>query len=279
MKIDPALREHLTKALAPLENQPHVYPFPAAASLTRLLGSKISRNSKGAFNRNVDPAVAQMFATASINMWMRGVHSFLISASLTGVSPIWASVAGYYSSHYSIRALAHLLGSFRLFTNRRLVHLHLEAGRYVCNFEPKNGREHEIYWLIVKDDPHFISDPFFTQGNPEVSHRDWAQYIDHLPQLPPFRPLDKHALRLRIDRISEIPFDTPPIPQASDYPNVDAVQIIAYHRLVRFRRFVDTILGIENSFWNVNRTPPWTIEFMDFQLVEGESLHKDFVSS
>ena len=32
-------------------------------------------------------------------MWLRAVHSF-ISASLTGISDIWASVAGYYSSHY-----------------------------------------------------------------------------------------------------------------------------------------------------------------------------------
>ena len=44
------------------------------------------------------------FAMAAVKMWLRAVHSFLISVSLTKASPIWSSVAGYYSSHYSIRA-------------------------------------------------------------------------------------------------------------------------------------------------------------------------------
>jgi hypothetical protein len=276
MKIDPVLRAHLARAFAPLKNQVAVYPFSASDSLSQSLAKKIPPNSKGLTPREVEPAVAQMFATAAVNMWMRGVHSFLISASLTSVSPIWASVAGYYSSHYSVRALAHLLGSFRMFTARRLVRLQLQAGRYVCSFDPKSGREHQIYWVIVKDDQHFRTDPFFAQGNPEVAHRDWAQYIDHLPQFPPFKPLDKEALRIRIDRISEIPFDAPPAPQVAKYPDVDAVQIIAYHRLVRFRAFVDAILGGDNAFWTVYRNPAWAIEFMDFQLTKGQTLHSEF---
>jgi hypothetical protein len=276
VKIDSALRVHLTTAFAPLKNQAPVYPFPASASLSQSLSKTIPPKSKGLTTKTVQPAVAQMFATAAVNMWMRAVHSFLVSASLTNVSPIWASVAGYYSSHYSVRALAHLLGSFRLFTGRRLVRLELRAGRYVCTFDPKTGREHQIYWAIVKDDQHFRTDPFFTQGNPEVAHRDWAQYIDHLPQFPPFEPLDKEALRTRIDKISDIPFDTPPIPQVGKDLDVDSVQVIAYHRLVRFRAFVDAILGGDNAFWKVYRSPAWTIEFMDFQLTEGQTLHSEF---
>jgi hypothetical protein len=217
-----------------------------------------------------------MFATAAVNMWMRAVHSFLISASLTNVSPIWASVTGYYSSHYSVRALAHLLGSFRLFTKRQVAQLQAAAGHYVCTFKQKKSREHEIYWEIVSDDRHFSADPFFNQGNPEVAHRDWAQYTDHLPQLPPFRPLDKEALRIRIDRISDIPFDAPPIPQLVRYPDVDSVQVIAYHRIVRFRAFVDAILGESSAFWTTYRNPSWAIEFMDFQLAEGQALHSEF---
>ena len=275
MKIDQDLHFQLTTAFAPLKNQAPVYPFPASASLSQLLGKTIPK-SKGLTTKNVEPAVAQMFATAAVNMWMRAVHSFLISASLTSVSPIWASVAGYYSSHYSVRALAHLLGSFRLFTVRRLVRLQLQTGRYVCTFDPKTGREHQIYWMIVKDDQHFRTDPFFTQGNPEVAHRDWAQYTDHLPQFPPFKPLDKEALRVRIDRISDIAFDAPPIPQVDKYPDVESVQVIAYHRLVRFRAFVDAILGGDNAFWKVHRNPTWAIEFMDFQITEGQTLHTEF---
>jgi hypothetical protein len=276
VKIDPDLRVHLTTAFTPLRNQVPVYPFPASASLSHSLGKAISPKSKGRFSKNVEPAVAQMFATAAVNMWMRAVHSFLISASLTNVSPIWASVAGYYSSHYSVRAVAHLLGSFRLFTGRRLIRLQFVAGRHVCSFDPKPGREHEIYWVIVKDDDHFRTDPFFTQGNPEVAHRDWAQYIDHLPQFPAFKPLDKEALKVRINKISDIPFDAPPIPQVSKYPDVDSVQVIAYHRLVRFRAFVDAVLGGDNAFWKVYRNPNWAIEFMDFQLAEGQTLHSEF---
>ena len=234
MKIDHDLRIHLTTAFAPLSSQAPVYPFPAAASLSQSLSAKIPHRSKVITMKYVEPAVAQMFATAAVNMWMRAVHSFLISASLTNVSPIWASVTGYYSSHYSVRALAHLLGSFHLFTGRRLAHLQLRTGKYVCTFNPKSGREHEIYWVIVKDDRHFSTDPFFTQGNPEVAHRDWAQYVDHIPQIPPFKPLEKVALKLRIEKISDIAFDAAPIPQVDKYPDVDSVQVIAYHRLVPF---------------------------------------------
>jgi hypothetical protein len=285
VKIDSALHVHLTTAFASRRNQPPVYPFPAAGSLSELLGKAIPAKSKGLTTKNVEPAVAQMFATAAVNMWMRAVHSFLISASLTDVSPIWASVTGYYSSHYSIRAFAHLLGSFRLFTRGRMVRLQLTAGRYVCSYDPKKGREHLVYWKIVKADQHFGTDPFFNQDNPEdvhhrdnpeVAHRDWAQYIDHLPQFPPFKPLEKAALRARIDKISDTPFDTPPIPQIDKYPDVDSVQVIAYHRLVRFRTFVDAILGGRNAFWKVYRNPTWAIEFMDFQLTEGRRLHSDF---
>jgi hypothetical protein len=285
VKIDSALRVHLATAFAPLRNQAPVYRFPATASLSQLLGKAIPAKSKGLTNKYVEPAVAQMFATAAVDMWMRGVHSFLISASLTDVSPIWASVTGYYSSHYSIRALAHLLGSFRLFARGRLVRLHLTGGRYVCTYDSKKGREHQVYWKIVKADQHFGTDPFFNQGNPEdaqhqdnpeVAHRDRAQYADHLPQFPVFRPLEKAGLKTRIDKISDTPFDTPPIPEADNYPDVVSVQVIAYHRLVRFRNFVDAILGGENAFWKVHRNPSWAIEFMDFQLTEGRRLHSEF---
>jgi hypothetical protein len=294
VKIDSVLRVHLTTAFAPLRGQAPVYPFPRAASLSEALRKTIPTKSKELTTRNVEPVVAQMFATAAVNMWMRAVHSFLISASLTNVSPIWASVTGYYSSHYSVRALAHLLGFFRLFSRGYTVRLQLKAGRYVCSYDPKKGREHQFYWKIVKADQHFGTDPFFAQNKPqdanrqdnsedpnrqdnlEVAHRDWAQYIDHLPQFPPFKPLEKEALRARIDRISEIPFDAPPIPQADKYPDVNSVQVIAYHRLVRFRAFVDAILGGDNAFWKVYRNPPWAIEFMDFQLTEGQTLHSEF---
>jgi len=225
-----------------------------------------------------------MFTTAAVDIWMRSVHSFLVSASLTEVSPIWASVAGYYSSHYAVRALAHLLGFFQLFSRKRIARLELGGGNYVCTFNPKKAgeREHRIYWQIVKDDRHFSADPFFTEYNPaidesDVAHRDRANYADHLsPMFPIFRPLNAETLRSRIDRISEIPFTSPPIPRVSRYPDVESVQIIAYHRLVRFRDLVDSVVGNGNRFWNVHRNPTWARDYMDFQLTEELELRSQF---
>ena len=282
MKIDAALQVHITTAFASLNAEAAVDAFPPPASLSQALNAALPAGSTGSAARNASQDTAKMFATAAVNVWMRAVHSFLVSASLTDVSPIWASVAGYYSSHYAVRALAHLLGFFQLFTRRRIVRLQLDGGRYVCTFNPKSAgdREHRVYWKIVKKDHHFAADPFFTENPPidesDVAHRDWANYADHLPQFPMFRPLDAGALKIRIDRVSEIEFSSPPIPRVSRYPDIEAVQIMAYHRVVRFRDLVDTIIGDGNRFWNVHRNPPWARDFMDFQLTEEETLHSQF---
>ena len=283
MKIDPALQAHITTAFAPLNDEAAVNAFPPPASLSQALNRALPAGSKGLESRNASQDVAKMFTTAAVDIWMRAVHSFLVSASLTEVSPIWASVAGYYSSHYSVRALAHLLGFFQLFTRKRIVQLELQGGRYVCTFDPKTpeGREHRIYWKIVKKDQHFAGDPFFTENNAvidnsDVGHRDRANYADHLPQFPVFRPLDAIALKNRVDKISEIECSAPPIPRVSQYPDVGSVQIIAYHRLVRFRDLVDTIIGDQNRFWNVHRSPPWARDFIDYQLTEEDTLRSQF---
>jgi hypothetical protein len=283
MKIDLGLQTHIIAAFAPLNNEAAVGAFPAPRSLSQALNLALPIGSTGHTTRNAPPHLAKMFTTAGVNIWMRAVHSFLVSTSLTNVSPIWASVAGYYSSHYSVRALAHLLGFFQLFSRKRVVHLELQGGHYVCNFDPKTAgdREHRVYWKIVKKDPHFAADPFFTDNNSvidesDVAHRDCANYADHLPQFPVFRPLDAVAMKTRIDRISEIEFTSPPIPRVSHFPDMESVQIIAYHRLVRFRDLVDTVVGNGNRFWNVHRNPTWAREFLDYQLTEVESLRSQF---
>lgn len=224
-----------------------------------------------------------MFATAAVDMWLRAVHSFLVSASLTSVSPIWASGSGYYSSHYAVRALAHLLGFFQLYTQKRIAQLQIRDGNYVCTFQPKtvNDREHRFYWKTVKRDQHFAGDPFFTDNDAavdvsDVGHRDWANYKDHLPQFPMFRPLDEVALKTRVERISSIEITAPPIPRISRYPDLENVQVVAYHRVVRFRDLVDAILGGTNRFWRVHRTPPWVSKFTDFQVTEPATLRSRF---
>lgn len=281
MKIDPAFRAHIESAFAPLNDEAAVHAFPPTASLSKALSRIHVARLNGVAYREDLPTVAKMFTTAAVNMWMRAVHAFLVSSSLTNVSPTWASVAGYYSSHYSVRALAHLLGFFQLFSGKRIVRIEFQNGSFTCKFDRKNAgdREHSVYWKIVKKDPHFAADPFFTENisgeASDVAHRDRANYADHLPQFPLFRPLDANELRNRIDRVSEIETSSAPIPLLSRYPDTESVQIVAYHRLVRFRSLLDTVV-IENRFWRVHRDPSWARDFLDYQLTEEAGLQSLF---
>ena len=138
------------------------------AALSAELNKLIPSSGATSPTVGVDPSVSRLFATASVNMWLRAVHSFLISASLTGVSDIWASVAGYYSSHYSVRALAHLLGYFQLHARRKVVKLHFENGKHLCEYISKTraSREHIAYWKLVKQASLFTSDQLFTENVP-----------------------------------------------------------------------------------------------------------------
>lgn len=255
--------------------------FPRPHSLRDALSTVVPKGSrKHTTAQTLRPETAKMFTSAAVDMWLRGVHSFLVSAALTSVSPIWSSVSGYYSSHYCVRGLAHLLGFFRLYSIGRTARLVPAAGHLSCDFAGKAGREHDIYWDVVKADAHFTGDLLFPASNSEVDHRDWANYADHLPRFLPFRPLDKEALKIRIEKISEIPFASPPTPspKVGGIPDVDNVQVVAYHRVVRFREFLDSILVGKNRFWDVHRNPSWAIEFMDFQLTEGRTLHSEFTT-
>lgn len=285
MKIEATLQDRVTRLFAPLDHEPATN-LPATGALSTALAAFVPATSKAVITSNIGPSIFKMFPTAAVNIWMRGVHSFLASTALTEISPIWASVAGYYSSHYSVRAIAHLLGCFQLFTIHRTVQLELDGNRFVGTFSPKTGndREHRLYWKVVKTDPHFAGDSFFTDNNPanercDVRHRDKANYADHLPQFPTFHPLDRNTIIARINKISSIEIVSAPIPNADDYPDVESVQVVAYHRLVRFRALLDAILGSRNRFWSVHRNPPWSREFMDFQLTDADARKAEFTLS
>jgi hypothetical protein len=275
MKIDPVLRNRLEATSNQLNTVGAKRGFPPLATLATTLEGVLPKKGSGVTTVYVDPEIAAMFATAAVEVWLRAVHSFLISASLTEASPIWASVSGYYSSHYSIRALAHILGYFQLFRRRRIVRWELKSGRHLCSFDPKQSgdREHKFYWKVVKQDAHFSSDPLFIDYDPEndasdVGHRDRATYADHICTVPMFRVLDQEALKQRVRFISKINFSAPPIPRRSRFPDVANVQVVAYHRIIRFRQFVDEIFGGSNRFWMVHRTPSWTSGMINFQLTE-----------
>lgn len=125
----------------------------------------------------------------------------------------------------------------------------------------------------MKQSNEFAADPFFTL-NPEnedisdIAHRGLANYADHLNRFEAFEPLQTDVLRARIDHLSSIELSSVPIPNRTRYADLEAVQLVAYHRIVKFRRLLDSTLGGKNRFWNANRSPTWTANLMDFQVVE-----------
>lgn len=251
-------------------------PFPELRALTSAL-ERLSPPS--ASEIKVPPRTAELFATASVDIWRRAVHSFLVSAALTEASPIWSSVCGYYSSHYSIRALAHLLGYFLLFGKKKVVRWSLNDGEHFCSFTSRGAgdREHKSYWNWVKRDEHFRADPMFQEYDPtsdtsDVRHRDRANYSDHVSGYPAFHMLTEQELRERVQMISQIEFQEPPIPDINRFLDLDSVQIVAYHRLVRYRQFLDEALGGEYAFWNANRNPEFARDLINFQIIEPRGL-------
>jgi hypothetical protein len=129
----------------------------------------------------------------------------------------------------------------------------------------------------VKAEPHFAEDPFFTEniGAEDVSdirHRDHANYADSLFPYPNFRTLNEETLKSRIAAIAQIEITDPPIPRISEFADLDNVQLIAYHRIVRYRKFLDEILGKDSRFWRVHRNPSFAANMLNFQITDSTGL-------
>ena len=252
---------------------------PAASMLSDRL-SKLFKESNSQTEIQVGPDVVAMFTTVSVDMWVRAVHSFLVSAALTETSPLWASVAGYYSSHYTVRAYAHLLGFFQIFSIKKVAQLEIASGSegFSCKFDSKDGkhREHKFYWKVVHAENALASSNLFVQNShgsyaSDCAHRERSNYHDHLGHCPQLNLVTKERLQDRLDRLSQIDFNPPQIPRVSHFPDVDNVQLIAYHRLVHFRRNLDNILGDSNSSWREARDPLCAKEWTSFQLLDVKS--------
>jgi hypothetical protein len=268
------LSSRVERMFAALNNQSAADSLPTPGTLASLL-SKHVVGSAQTTTVTARPQELTYFATAAVEMWLRAVHSFLISVSLTKASPIWSSVAGYYSSHYSVRAFAHLFGVFHLHKKRRIIRLDKQANHLVFRIERKQGndREHKFYWKCVSEHPQLAADPFFYASRDDVpgsdgAHRNKANYSDHIDRFPVFLPLEAQYLSDRVERISNIEFSDVPVPNADKFPDLGNVQVIAYHRLVKFRRLVDEALGSGNRFWKVQRNPSWCPNTMQFSVVE-----------
>ena len=85
-----------------------------------------------------------------------------------------------------------------------------------------------------------------------------------------FTPLDIAFLKKMADQISHIPLDDPPIPDYTRYPEIENVQIVAYHRLVKVRTYLDDILGSSVNYWNVHRDPAWARPMINYEIVESD---------
>lgn len=246
--------------------------LPPPGSLAGELRRRLSNSSHSTVV--APPSLFRMWALAGIEMWQRAVHSFLISTCLTEASPTWASIVGYYSSHYTVRGLAHLLGYFQLFRDKKVVKLYIENGQRVFTAQSKKSeREHRYYWTVVKQSSDFQNDPFFVFNDESTSvsdggHRSYANYVDLLNRFPVFTNLEAEQLKRRIRILSEIEISAVPIPDREHFPDIESVQLVAYHRIVRFRSHLDKLLGGDNRIWGVHRNPPWARDWVDYQVTE-----------
>jgi len=238
------------------------------------VGATIPKNS----SRIIDlgPAPSALFISASMEMWHRSVHSFLMSCSLAKSSPIWSSVAGYYSSHYVIRAFCHLLGFYALWKEGS-AQITLDR-TFKCKILKKApSSEHQAYWGYLKKQSAFVSDPSFSdnkigkkrEGKSEdghdLLHRAHANYSDHINKFSEFKPLDEEYLIERVRYISDTVTETPLLPNRTNYPDLDAVHVIAYTRIIKFRKYIDEIVGASNQYWRNNRNPRWCNKYINYQ--------------
>jgi hypothetical protein len=276
MAKTPSIENRIDIVFKGLERRTSTTAFPSLGHLSSELNSLADKAERANVEcLNVTPKITSLYATAAVEIWLRGVHSFLISSSLTNVSPIWASVSGYYASHYCVRGLAHLLGFFQLYRKKRTARIEIEGGKYCCYIEKKGGadREHKYYWKIIKSNVRFEDDPFFTlneedTGDSDSGHRNIANYYDHINGFPNFHPLSEETLTKRIGYLSKIELSSVPIPRKEKYPDIENVQLIAYHRIIKFRSFLDEILGRKSRFWSTYRNPIWCADFLNFQVIK-----------
>lgn len=248
--------------------------FPKPGMLSRHLSTLIGGSTATPTFLHQD---SPMFASAGVEMWHRAIHSFLWSVSLTEGSPLWASVTGYYASHFVMRAFAHSMGIFKSFTKKVAVQVVVQNGQFVCTQLTDKGGEHAFYWKAVKGHPRFTSNPLFRENNErednkkedksDALHRNFANYADHLDSFAPLKFSSTKEVAERVEKISRIRRHsvTAPTPQRDDFPDIDKVQILAFQRIITFHDYLDNNVQ-KNRFWRTHRRPSWCKDVMSFQV-------------
>ena len=245
--------------------------FPARMALSQLLNESLKTKESAMLSEQQ----AVLFATAAVEMWQRAVHSLITAMAIRTSSEIWACVSGYYASHYSVRAFAHLFGYFSLYFQRRLfIELSPWGPRYQCRtVDPHRARkEHQFYWTQIKKLPEFAGDPLFTNNDDRVplsdaSHRGFASYMDHLNRFVQHEVLDRDQVRRGIIDLAYTALEgeaTISIPNRERYPDVGTVLSVAYLRIYKFREYLDDLLPTGGRFWIRHRTPPWCTDLLSF---------------
>ncbi len=215
----------------------------------------------------------QLLASASVEMWHRAIHSFLWSVALTEASPLWASVSGYYASHFVMRAFAHSMGFFKSFTKRAAIQVVMDrSGQFVLSQVDIRGGEHAFYWKVIKKHPDFASNPLFRENSErdehsDSAHRTFANYTDHVNSFTPIKFPEFKWIAEYIEKISRIRLYSVDKPSRDDYPDLQNVQILAFQRIVAFHDFLDERVPT-NRFWRTHRRPDWCRDIMLFQVEE-----------
>jgi hypothetical protein len=248
--------------------------FPAPGTLGNRLSSLLG---------NPNPTLPQdqwrLLASAGVEMWHRAIHSFVCSVALTQASPLWASVTGYYSSHFVMRAFAHCLGLFKSFARRRTIQIVIGAGHFLVSDANMKQGEHAFYWKAIKEHPSFASNPLFRENNErdlhsDSAHRTFANYVDHVDTFIPITFPERAWIANYIEKISRIRLHSITEPSRDDYPDLQNVQILAFQRIVAFYDFLDSRIP-SNRFWAIHRRPAWCRDIMIFQIEESDTTRVD----
>jgi hypothetical protein len=250
--------------------------FPSRGSLARLISDLLARQP------TVDPLLPHkdigLFATASIEMWQRAIHSFLWSVALTNASPIWSSVCGYYASHFVMRAYAHSLGIFKSFAQGEIIQVVTNGRQFLCsraNISGGQRGEHAFYWKAAKDYPRHSGNALFRSNSEkdatsESSHRTFANYTDHVDAFQPLGLPPPDRLLTDLEKIRRIRKHSVEPPTRDTFPDLQTVQILAFQRIVEFQDFLDEKVG-GNPLWQAHRRPAWCRDQMVFQVEEQDA--------
>jgi hypothetical protein len=255
--------------------------FPERGTLTKQLNAVLGKEAEAPI---LEHAHSSLLASAGVEMWHRAIHSFLCSVALSKCSPLWASVSGYYASHFVMRAFAHSMGIFKSFSQKEVIQVSVDKGQFVCTplvWSSNAKGEHAFYWKAVKGHPKLLGNDIFRENNErdinsDSSHRTFANYTDHINSFVPLLFPSMDAVAEDVEKISRIRLHSVTSPSREDYPDLQNVQILAFQRIVAFQDFLDDKIP-KNRYWRKHRRPGWCEKVMVYQVEEQEVALSEFI--